>query len=74
MTDGRELRERSGEMLKGFPQVPLTREELATKYRECAQLVLSAEDVERSLKLIESLEDVGDITELMEIAIQRTTS
>jgi len=71
-TDGRELRERSGEMLKGFPQVPLTREELATKYRECAQLTLSSKDVEGSLTLMESLEDVGDITELMDIAIQKT--
>ena len=74
LTDGREFQQRSDEMLKGFPQNPLTREELATKYRGCAQLLLAPKDVERSMALIESLEDLGDITELMDIAINRTAS
>ncbi|MFW6125733.1 MAG: MmgE/PrpD family protein [Chloroflexota bacterium] len=68
LTDGREVRYRSSEILKGFPQQPLSPEELQAKYSNCARLVLPAEHVERSLRLLESLDRVEDITELMELA------
>lgn len=74
MKDGRELKKRSDPILKGFPQQPLTRDELAAKYTNCARLTLPSQDVERSLALLESLEDLGDITELMEVARGRTVS
>lgn len=47
-----------------------TRQELVAKYRDCASLVLSASDVETSLKLLENLEDAKDITRLAELIIQ----
>lgn len=72
LADGREIRHRSSEILKGFPQQPLTQEELAAKYANCARLVLSPQDVERSLQLLGSLEEVEDITLLMDVARERT--
>ena len=72
LTDGREIRHHSTEILKGFPQQPLTQEELAAKYTNCARLVLAPQDVERSLQLLESLEEVEDITRLLDIARERT--
>ena len=74
LTDGRQFSQRSGDMLKGFPQMPLTHEELAGKYRGCARFMLSPRDVERSLEMVEGLEDLKDITELMNVVINRTAS
>ena len=55
------------EIQKGDPQVPLTKEELFAKYRECAQLVLSSADVERSSELVSNFEDLYDVSTLMDI-------
>jgi len=72
LTDGRQFSQRSGDMLKGFPQMPLTHEELTGKYKGCACAMLSPQDMERSLELVEGLEDLKDITELMKIVMTRT--
>jgi 2-methylcitrate dehydratase PrpD len=74
MKDGREFYKRSDEILKGFPQRPLSREELTGKYRQCARILLSAEDVERSLALVESLENLRDISELTATVMNQTAS
>ncbi|HWO93635.1 MAG TPA: MmgE/PrpD family protein, partial [Dehalococcoidia bacterium] len=66
LRDGRTLSKRS-ERPRGGPDAPLSREELAIKYRDCARRVLSAEDAERSLTMVESLEDLSDIRELMSL-------
>ncbi len=42
-------------------------EELVAKYKDCAQFVLSPQDINRSLELLENLESVKDIAELMGI-------
>ncbi|MFC1864321.1 MmgE/PrpD family protein [Chloroflexota bacterium] len=47
-----------------------TTEELAEKYHDCASLVLSASNVEASLELLGSLEELPNITRLAEIIIQ----
>jgi len=64
--DGREL---SHEVAtpKGDPQNPMTKKELAVKYRECASFVLSPQDTQKSLEMISYLEDIEDITELMNL-------
>lgn len=46
---------------------PLTRDELLVKYRTCARRVLSEDKIERSIEIIEQLEDTKNIDELMEI-------
>ncbi|MBI3328814.1 MAG: MmgE/PrpD family protein, partial [Nitrospinae bacterium] len=43
-----------------------TQDELHRKYRDCAEGVLSAEALERSLALIEKFEDVDDLASLLE--------
>jgi 2-methylcitrate dehydratase PrpD len=52
---------------KGDPENPLTPKELNYKYRDCASIVLSNADVEKSLKLLSNLKSVKNIKELMEI-------
>ena len=54
---------------RGHAQVPLTDEELLTKYRECAKLVLRDQEIERCIELIQKLEKLEDIKELMDILI-----
>jgi len=56
-------------MAKGHGRSPLTREELLTKYRDCAKLVLGDKDTERCIELIDGLEELKDITELMHIVV-----
>jgi 2-methylcitrate dehydratase PrpD len=70
LRDGREL---SHEVLlaKGDPQNPMTNDELADKYRDCAGSVLSTEDVGKSLDMISCLEDLADIAELMDLLCSR---
>lgn len=66
LKDGRKY---SHEVLfaKGWPQVPLTDEELLEKYRDCARLVLEDKEIERSIKLMMNLGELKDIKELMDI-------
>ncbi|MFC1933266.1 MmgE/PrpD family protein [Chloroflexota bacterium] len=47
-----------------------TWEELREKYQDCASLILSDNNVETSLELLENLEELQDITCLAEIIIQ----
>ncbi len=69
LTDGREFSQQA-DAPKGSPQSPPTNEELVSKYKDCAQLVLPLKDVERSLHLMENLEELKDLTELLEIVIR----
>jgi len=57
---------------KGDPWNPLGQEELASKYRDCARLALSPQEIERSLNLVSRLEDIGNIAELMEVVTTRS--
>jgi 2-methylcitrate dehydratase PrpD len=53
---------------RGDASRPLTKEELRAKYNQCASFVLESEQINRSIKLIEKLEDVrhiGEITQLL---------
>jgi len=59
---------------KGDPQNPLTNEELAKKFRDCAQ-ALPAKQIERSLELIFGLESVPDVGQLLDaIAANQETA
>ncbi len=74
LTDGRQLKQGSTDVMKGFPQLPLTHEELTEKYKGCAQLLLSPEGVDRALELMENLEDLKDTVELMDIVMGSKSS
>ena len=52
---------------KGDPQNPMTDEELAAKYRDCAGVRLSPEAIRKSLDMVSHLDDIEDITELMDL-------
>jgi 2-methylcitrate dehydratase PrpD len=52
---------------KGDPRAPVTWEELAAKYRDCAAAVLSPETTERSLEIIDCLETAPGARELMDL-------
>ena len=69
LKDGREYFQRV-EWPKGHPRNPLTREELYHKFRNCAQVVLQQGDIEKALQMMENLEDLGDVSTLMDIVTQ----
>lgn len=50
---------------RGDPALPLTDDELLSKYRDCAQSQLRAKDIERSVELVLGLQKVTDIPKLM---------
>jgi 2-methylcitrate dehydratase PrpD len=68
LKDGREYTYQV-DKARGHADVPLSWEELLVKYRDCAGLVMEKGDVERSIELLEGLEEIGDIKELMDIVI-----
>jgi 2-methylcitrate dehydratase PrpD len=65
-TDGRSYSARV-DIPRGDPALPLTDDELLTKYRECARSQLRPDDIERSVGLVLGLERVTDIGTLMAI-------
>lgn len=64
MKDGRTLSKKVDKP-RGFPDVPVRREELLGKYRDCASAVLPAKKVEESVKQLEALADVTDLASLV---------
>ena len=62
-TDGRSYSARV-DIPRGDPALPLTDEELLSKYRDCARQ-LRPDDIERSVGLVLGLEKVADIGTLM---------
>ena len=66
LDDGSRLSRRV-DIPKGDPRAPVTWEELAAKYRDCAAEVLSPEATERTLQIIESLEAAPNVRELMDL-------
>ena len=72
LRDGREFSKEVA-FAKGTPQNPLNPEEFQSKYRDCASIVLSKEDTEKSSSLLADLEKVKDIKEITEIVGRRTS-
>ena len=52
---------------KGDYRNPLSDEEVALKYRDCASFVLSAGKTNHSLRILQNLEKLRNVTELMDI-------
>ncbi len=59
---------------RGSPELPLRREDLVAKYRDCALRVLEPEAVDRSLGLLDSVEAVPDVNTLVEPLVPRRAS
>lgn len=68
LDDGRHLVEHADEKYRGGPDKPFTREELHEKFTDCASLVLGAPAIAETLRVIESLEQRSDITDLISVA------
>jgi len=64
--DGRHLSHRV-EKHKGTAENPLTDDELSSKFRDCASLALSAEGAEEALRLVWHLDELKEISRLMEL-------
>jgi 2-methylcitrate dehydratase PrpD len=65
--DGTRLVEHADERYRGGPDHPFTREELHEKFTECAALVLPDPAITDILSLVESIENVPDITALVSL-------
>jgi 2-methylcitrate dehydratase PrpD len=63
-TDGRSYNARV-DIPRGDPALPLTDDELLSKYRDCGRRQLRPDDIERSVSLALGLETVADIGTLM---------
>lgn len=55
------------EHAKGSPEVPLTEEERAAKFSECARRILNPQDTGRARQLIAGLETLSDIRPLCQL-------
>ena len=53
----------------GAPERPLSLDQLAAKYRDCAARLLDSTSVERSLELVLGLEGLESITPLSELLL-----
>lgn len=58
---------------RGHPEIPLTDEELISKYRDCAAIILPEDEVEWSLGLILNLEQLQQANKLMDIISRNKT-
>jgi 2-methylcitrate dehydratase PrpD len=65
-TDGQSYSARV-DIPRGDPALPLTDDELLSKYRDCARSQLRPDDIERSVNLVLELEKAADIGPLMAI-------
>ena len=72
LADGRKLVQPSDDRYRGGPDNPFTREDLRAKFEDCAQLVLSAAQIQRAFVAIESVDAMGDVRQLVQILSPRT--
>ena len=56
---------------KGLPQNPLTPDQFNEKYKDCASMVFSREDVEKSLGMLSNLTGMKNVRELMETVTKK---
>jgi 2-methylcitrate dehydratase PrpD len=73
LVDGRTLVQEADERYRGGPDRPFTREELHGKFTECAELVLPVDAIAEALRMVESLEQMSDITTLVQVLATRAS-
>ena len=64
LADGRTLAEHADERYRGGPDRPFTRDELLEKFTDCASLVASESSMQETIRMVESIETVRDISDL----------
>jgi 2-methylcitrate dehydratase PrpD len=74
LAGGRTLVEHADERYRGGPDLPFTRDELYEKWSDCASLVLPRSAVDRVFDLVERLEQLDDITGLVQALTARPDS
>ena len=67
LENGTRLVEKADERYRGGPDQPFTQEDLHEKFSECAALVLHRSSIAETLRMVESLDDVSDITGLLQV-------
>jgi 2-methylcitrate dehydratase PrpD len=67
LVDGRTLVQDADERYRGGPERPFTRDELYEKFSDCASLVLAPDDVKAAFEAVESLEEMADVGEVVEL-------
>jgi 2-methylcitrate dehydratase PrpD len=65
LRDGRVLEGRA-DVARGHPLKPMSWEELAEKFRDCARLVLSRQKAEDAIRIVENLERMPNISPLLQ--------
>jgi 2-methylcitrate dehydratase PrpD len=65
LTDGRRFTHQISH-LSGYPDVPISREDLLFKYRDCASAVLPPGKLEASIARIEALPELDDVAPLIQ--------
>ncbi len=65
LADGRVLRTQA-DTYPGGPEQPLTPQQLAAKFRECAALVLTGDQVETVLRLVEQVDRISRVADLVD--------
>ncbi len=61
LTDGRRLRHRV-EYARGYPQLPLDRDELDAKFLYCSRYILPADHIEEAIDSFRDLENIANVT------------
>ena len=64
LTDGRILEGRY-DVARGHPSNPMTWAELTEKFRDCAGLVLSQKNIDKTIRLVEQFQDLKSLRPLM---------
>ena len=64
LTDGRILEGRY-DVARGHPSKPMTWAELTEKFRDCAGLVLSQKNIDKTIRLVEQFQDLKSLRPLM---------
>jgi 2-methylcitrate dehydratase PrpD len=67
LLDGRTLVQPADERYRGGPDNPFTREDLVEKFTDCASLVLPPATMTRVVEAVESIEQMRDIGELVQL-------
>jgi 2-methylcitrate dehydratase PrpD len=72
LVDGKTLVQPSDDRYRGGPDNPFSREDLRAKFEDCAQVVLSAAQIQRAFTEIEAVEKVGNVRQLVQTLSART--
>jgi len=67
--DGQTIESPTVEIPRGDPRNPLSWDELCAKFRDCAATVLSADEIEAVIRLIDNLDDIQDAGELSRLLV-----